>query len=270
MFYSISENELDSLNLNELIQRMDGLLLQSVRERYGQIQEGFPVSLVSEIISTQRIAVLPDNEKRHIAYLTFSYLVQMQAYSVSSGFANKLLFTPEYDEKNSWVSPAFRLREGAIRQAQIISSRIAMEIFMELLHCIEEGNLIKPGKKNSKIGTFKKWLCSPTNQFHYFAHVLLKAYRFDRGLRSPEIHGTPRLPRRLLMLQTPEHQENNEPLSLINSLSCCWAPLLEILNGKRPSSMQISKDEEEWFRIYMGGNENQIAEKLEIMFQEIY
>ena len=142
-----------------------------------------------------------------------------------------------------------------------------MEIFMNLLHCVETGRRID---SDSKLKPFRKWLCSPTNQFHYFAHILLEAYRFDRGFRTPEVHGASKFPRRMLILQVPDHQENNEPLRLINSLFTCWRPLIEILNGQRPTSMQISNDEENWFTTYMSGSEAEVAQKLEDMFREIH
>ncbi len=142
-----------------------------------------------------------------------------------------------------------------------------MEIFMDLLHCIETGHRIK--SKKSKLKPFRKWLCDPANQFHYFAHVLLEAYRFDRSLRTPEIHGTPKLPSRLLTLQHPSPQEMNEAHRLLNALIGCWRPLKEMLNGRRPAYMHISEAEKEWFSTYMTGSENEIVAKLEEMFDDI-
>lgn len=268
MLNPISQNELDTLDLNELIQRMDEFLLQSIYERYGKIHEGFPVPLVSEIVATQKVAICADKEKRQITYIAFHYLVEIELHSVSSGFVNALLFTPEYDEKKSWASPNFRLREGAIRQFQIISSGIAMELFIDLLYCIETGGRLE--SRRSKLKAFRKWLCAPTNQFHYFAHVLLEAYRFDRGFRTPEVHGTSKLPKNLLTLQVPDSQEEDGQFYLLNLLLGCWRPLLEILNGQRPSYMQISEDEEGWFRTYMNGTETEVIEKFEVMFQQIH
>src|SRR5258708_27278921 len=95
-------------------------------------------------------------------------------------------------EAFSWHVPLLRLRDGAIRQYQIMCSRIAMEIFMDLLHCIETGQRLT--SKRSKLKAFQKWLCDPANDLHYFAHVLLDACRFERSLRTPEVHCTPKWP----------------------------------------------------------------------------
>lgn len=263
----LDEQQLKELGLAALIRRMDELISESVRERYGQIHDAFPVCLVSDIVDSQTVAAQEEEQKKKIAHIAFAYLVQLELNSVSSGFANRILFTPDYDDKSSWTSPLFRLRDGAIRQYQIISSRMAMEIFMDLLHCIETGQRVK--SKRSKLKPFQKWLCDPANQFHYFAHVLLEAYRFDRSLRTPEVHGTPRLPNMLLRLQHPSPEEMNDPHRLVNSLMGCWRPLREILNGQRPSYMQISEAERDWFSTYMAGTETEIAAKLAEMFDAI-
>jgi hypothetical protein len=263
----IDEAALKELRLPELVQRMDALITESIVERYGVCNESFRKGLVSDIVNSKQVSVLSEDKQRKIAYIAFSYIVQMELNSVASGFSNKILFTQEYDEKLSWQSPVFRLRDGAIAQYEIISSRIAMEIFMDLLHCIETGERLR--SKRSKLKAFQKWLCDPVNQFHYFAHVLLEAYRFDRTQRTPEIHGTPKLPNKLLLLQPPTFQESNAPHQLINSLMGCWHPLRELLNGQRPLSMQISMVDEAWFSTYMTGSDAEIASKLAEMFEDI-
>ena len=48
------EHQLKDLGLAELVHRMDELMLESVRERYGQIHDAFPVSLVSDIVNSQK------------------------------------------------------------------------------------------------------------------------------------------------------------------------------------------------------------------------
>lgn len=263
----LDQNELNCLALLDLVRRMDEILLQSVIERYGQVHEGLPVCLVSDIVNAPMVAAQSDENRRRIAHIAFSYLIQLELHSVSSGFSNTILFTPDYNDTASWNSPLFRLRHGAIHQYQIVSSRMAMEIFMDLLHCIDTGQRLK--SKRSKLKIFQKWLCDSNNKFHYFAHVLLEAYRFDRNLRTPEVHGTPKLPKKLLLLQHPSHEEMNEPYRLYNALINCWPPLQDILNGQRPTSMQILNAEYSWCTTFMSGSDNEIAEKLTDMFDGI-
>ncbi len=267
MLTAVNHSDPDKLDLKSLVQKMDEFLVHSNHERYRNAVEKIPVNLVSEVIKTPRVAKKSDDDKRRIAWIAFSYLVEMELNFVSSGFANRILFTAEYDEQMSWKSPVFRLREGAIRQYQIISSRIAMEIFIDLLYCIETGQRLEV--KRSKLKKFQKWLCDPKNDFHYFAHVLLEAYRFDRNFRTPEVHGTPSLPRKLLDMKVPSHEEMNGPHRLTNALMACWRPLLDLLEGRKPHYMQISQDEQEWFTTYMNGTEEEIGEKLLAMFEGI-
>ena len=258
---------LGTLPLDRLVQRMDDILRYSTIERYGVICDEFSLDLVLQIIETKRVCALSDDVQRHVAHIAFSYLVQLEMGSVASGMRNTLLYNAQYDEKTSWQSPAFRLRDGALDQYQIVSSRIAMEIFMDLLYCIDTGQRLK--MKKSKLKAFKKWLCDPDNHFHYFAHILLTAYRFDRGIRTPEVHGTPKTPKRLLVLQKPSHDELNECHHLTNALLGCWRPLVEILDEKKPSYMNISEADVEWFHSYMAGSEDEILSKLDSMFNGI-
>ena len=263
----LSQAKLDELPVSALVERMDALIQWSRAERYGANCNGSPENLVSHIITTQRVSAFSGAIQKRIAHISFAYLVELELNSVSSGFANALLFNGHYDEQTSWLSPTFRLREGAIRQYQIVSSRIAMEIFMDLLYCIETGQRLEA--KRSKLKSFRNWLCDTKNPFHYFAHTLLEAYRFDRNIRTPEVHGTPRLPKRLLLLQHPSFEELNDAHRLTNVLSGCWTPLLGLLNNEHPIYMQISDAEKEWFSVYMTGSEDEITEKLSAMFEGI-
>lgn len=264
MIAKTTNEDLAALPLDELVLRMDGILRESIIERYGQLCETFPISLVSQITITQKAQSLSAENKRHLAYITFSYLVQLELGSVTSRMSNLLLFNNRYDENTSWQSPTFRLCDGAIHQYQIVSSRIAMEVFMDLLHFLETGKRIE--KKRSKLKAFRNWLCTPQNQFHYFAHVLLSAYRFDRGIRTPEVHGVSRFPSRLLLLQRPTHDELNECHNLTNTLMSCWKPLLEILEGKKPNFMNIREEDQAWFTTYMNGTEEEVVNQLALMF----
>ena len=249
-----------------LVERMDEFILASHKERYGEPKSELSIALPSEIINTIAVRKLSVEEIRRIAYICFAYLIQLEMSSVASGFANRILYTPNYSISD-WKSPTFCLRNGAIRQYQTIGGRIAFEIFIDLLYIIETGQRLD--SKKSKLKAFRKWLCEPNNKFHYFAHVLLVAYRFDREMRSPEVHGTSRFPRQMLLLQMPSFEEANQHFHLINALSGCWRPLLDLLDDRRPHYMQISNEDEEWFNTYMKGNENEIKAKINNMIENL-
>jgi hypothetical protein len=90
---SLTEEELDSLPLKELVQRMDDFLLKSHEEKYGKLPNGIPINLPSQLVNTIKVQQRTDLEIRKIAYLVFAYLTQLGLSSVSSGFANKICFT---------------------------------------------------------------------------------------------------------------------------------------------------------------------------------
>jgi hypothetical protein len=266
---SLNEDELDSLPLNELIQRMDDFLLISHEERYGKVPRIFPVPMTSDIVNTITVRQKTETEIRKIAHLTFSYLVQHELSSISGGFANSILYTNSYTISD-WGSPIFRLRDSAISQFQIVSSRIAFEIFIDLLYCIETGKRLS--SKKSKLKKFRSWLKDINNKFHYFAHVLLIAYKFDREIRTPEVHGSSSSIRKILTLQTPNFEENNKQFRLTNTLFSVWRPLLDILNSNRPTYMQVdqlytemSPKDKEWFHAYTSGNNEVIEASLNKM-----
>lgn len=234
----LSEIELDSLPLDALVHRMDEFLLEAERERYGRPHEFNPIAIPSELTNAPAVRQRSDTEIRNLAYLSFSYLVQLQLGSVSGGFANRILYTETY-KPSDWSSPTFRLRVNAIQQYEIICSRIAFEIFIDLLHSIETGKRLET--KKSKLRAFRVWLRDSGSKFHYFAHVLLAAYRFDREVRAPEVHGTSPRPRRMLLLQMPSFEESNQSLQLTNTLAGIWKPLIDILNNVRPNYMYLGK-----------------------------
>jgi hypothetical protein len=257
----ITELELDSLPVEGLVARMDAFLMESEMERYG-CHAPSSVPLVQQVMATAEVRSKDEQLRRKIAYICFSYLMQLQMNSVASGMTNKVLYTPQYTEQD-WSSPVFRLREGALRQYQTVGSRIAFEVFIDVLYLIENGVRLE-GRK-SKIGAFRVWLKDINNRFHYFAHVLLAAYHFDRRLRTPEVHGSSRLPRCFLTLQVPAFTELNEHLQLSNKLMYVWPALIDILNHVRPTFMHIDETESHWFQAYTSGNEREIEERLDMI-----
>lgn len=264
---SLSDHDLDALSIAALVARMDEFLHVQHIERYGMPPFDQFKQCVSDIANTKLIAEQPEKARRKIAYLTFSYLVQMQLCSVSSGIENKVLYDENYSEAK-WQSPSFRLRHGALFQYQAIGSRIAFEVFIDLLYVIENGKRIE--SKKSKLKAFRSWLCDTQNRFHYFAHVLLSAYHFDREIRTPEVHGGSRLTRRMLCLDVPDHTEQNEPMRLTNTLINAWRPLIDILNGIRPMYMTVSQaSDKEWFNTFVSGDEDAIEARLAEMFDGV-
>jgi hypothetical protein len=263
---TITDEQLNDLPLENLVSRMDEFLNTAYIERYGSLIEHHPVPRVSDVVNSSLVVEQSQESKRQIAYIAYSFLIQMELVYVTSGISNKVLYNENYNEMQ-WCSPIFRLRHATLSQNITISSRIAFEVFIDLLHVIENGTRIRA--KKSKIKSFRDWLRTPQNRFHYFAHILLMAYKFDREHRTPEVHGTSRIPKRLLKLEMPTGEEQNAILDLTNALINSWTPLVDILNGVRPNYMQIIHNDRDWFDAFMSGDDDAIENKLIEMFETI-
>jgi hypothetical protein len=260
--------EAASLSVIDLVRRMDEIIYLSYYERY---RDNLPLSeqkIVSDIMNTKQISVLPESGSRKIAHLTFDYLIQLLMNDVLGGISNRELYSGDADE-TSWRSPVYQLRYSAITQAQIISSRIALEIFMYLLHCIETGRRLE--SSHSKLKSFRKWLCEIDNKFHYFAYMLYSAYHFNQTLRTPEVHGTSRFPKKILLLDGLSSEDANATFALVNCLDGTWRPLIDILNGVKPSYMNIyNETHQKWLESYVYGSEDQKKTILSRMVAELF
>lgn len=153
----IKGKELDSLSLTDLVIRMDKVLEISQLERY----ENLPSEVLShylnlkptvmEFLSTKLVSQKSPDQQRFLVWLFFGFLVQMELCDVAGGISNRVLFDSGYHESESWRSPAFTLRRGVIRQFDVLSSRVAMDIFMDLLYAIDGGQRLASTKSKFKI-----------------------------------------------------------------------------------------------------------------------
>jgi hypothetical protein len=264
----LRKEELDALPLLELVARMDRVLEVNRLERYGrevlQLFDHKPT--VAEFVATKLVSQATDNQ-RGLVYLFFGFLVQMELCEVATGISNKVLYNSSFHQTESWRSPAFRLRHGVLWQYDILASRVAMEVFMDLLHALDTGRRLA-GRK-SRFKEFRKWLINIENPFVYFANVLISAYRFDRKHRTAEAHGSSRFPRKLLLLQVPDSVELNESHKLSNVLLNTWSPLKVILNGGMPNFIHIVDGISEWLPVYLSGAPEEIERMLDEILSEM-
>ncbi len=238
MLKELSPEQVKSLNIVDLVARMDEVRLRAQEERYGKELTkliSMPFPLVGQIMETKKIRAKDEQYKRRVADAAFRYLLQMDLVSVSAGIANKIVFGPEYTE-DRWKSPAHWMRFAVLDQYSIIASRIALECFFDLIFMIGRGERMSGDKKFKE---FKKWILADKNPFVYFVGHIVSAFEFDRTHRQKEVHGTSRFARSLLTLHKPESDELNISNQLTNVLLSVWQPLIEILNEQRPSSIAI-------------------------------
>jgi len=165
----------------------------------------------------------------------------------SHAATNHYIYAPNYSEETTWNSPNIQIKSAALRQWGIVSSRISMECFMQLLHYLGEGERIR--SKKSTFGAFKKWLLNADNPFSYFATHILKAFHFDRAYRTPEVHASSRLSQSIILMEKPTQEQKNSGTELTNIMLNVWNPLVEILNGNKRNFMTGAKDLRLAFRL---------------------
>jgi hypothetical protein len=136
---------------------MDSVLEVNRLERYGPdiLQHLNYKPTVAEFVATKLISQQTENQ-RSLVYLFFGFLVQMELCEVAAGISNRVLYDSSFHQTENWRSPAFRLRHGVLWQYDILASRVAMEVFMDLLHALDTGKRL--AERRSRFKEFRKWL----------------------------------------------------------------------------------------------------------------
>lgn len=268
---SLTKEELVQLSNDELALRMDTILLNKEIENYGiEITKRNKVfqdqRSVVTILNTNYIQRLDEQEQRKICYLTFNTLLQMEYTSFTSGAKNHYIYRLTSSRVVNWSSPSTQVNNAALTQFSIISSRITMECFMQLLHYIDTGKEIKA---KSTFKAFKKWLNNPENPFSYFATHTLRAFNFDRKYRTPEVHASSKLSSKILLMGEPDNKEQNDMMELQGILMNVWQSLIEILNDGQCSSMMGKEEDFKWLKAYLHGTKEEKGSFLESIFEQM-
>lgn len=272
MINPLTQEELHNLSVDELASRMDTILLESEIEIYGpevvaHKQRFSHKPSVSKILSTTDVQAMEVGQQRAICHLAFNTLLQMEYTMFTCAASNHYVYGPNLDEEKRWGFPTIQIRNAALNQFGIISSRISMEAFMELLHYLGTGERIK--SKKSTFKSFKKWLNNPKNPFSYFATHILRAFVFDRNHRTPEVHASSKLSSKVLMMGKPSKDDQNTCLGLANVMLNIWQPLIEILNDRKCYSMHGSEEDFEWLKSYLHDTEEEKGSFLESIFEQM-
>lgn len=266
MIPELTKEEIQELSVEQLSSRMDALLEANELERYGRTIKINPPS-VKIILNTKHVQKMNFEKQRAICHLIFNTLLQMEYSSVASAASNSLVYSSNYNEHESWKSVKVQVNRSALIQFEIISSRIAMECFMELLHYLGVGERIRA--KKSTFRSFTKWLNDPQNPFSYFATHILRAFVFDRNFRTPEVHASSRLNNHVLRMKTPTSEDNNSPLQLVNIMLNVWQPLIDILNDGKAYSMHGSEEDFKWLETYLHDDDGGKAQFLKTIFDQM-
>lgn len=266
MILELSKEELNNLSVEQLVSRMDALLEANELERYG-VHFQFNRPSVRAILNTKHVQEMCLEKQRAVCHLVFNTLLQMEYSQVAAAASNSLVYGPNFNERESWKSVKVQVNRSALIQFEIISSRIVMECFMELLHYLGEGKRIRASK--STFHSFKKWLNNPQNPFAYFATHVLRAFVFDRNFRTPEVHASSRLNNHVLRMKIPTSEDNNSPLELTNVMLNVWQPLVDILNDGKSYSMHGSEEDFKWLKSYLHDDAAGKAQFLESIFKQM-
>ena len=259
---SLTHEDIQGLTEIELVERMDGFLLQILFETYPlfntMVASGFQRKSILEFTKTKIISGLNPQLLRKVIYKCFNMLVLMEYSDRLGGWGNNAIYNSSYDQNKSWLSPRLQTIYGASKHFNISSSYAAFEKLMDLIFLIETGNTIE-GK--SKFKKFYKWLLQVENKFVYLAPFLIPINEFRKKLRTAELHEWSAIPRELLCLKRPSHEESNEALKLLNLLNGLWMAVISILNKNMPT-IGIGTDASVWINIFYTNDKLALQEKL--------
>jgi len=254
----LTPDEIKSLSLEALVQRMDDVRVKAQHERYGpdlmaHLETHFPLPRVADLLSTKLAIAMGEPKQWRLADAAFRFLLQMDMLNVSAGITNAVVYRPNFND-SLWSSPNHWMKVAIMDQYAIVASRIALECFFDLLYIADRGDRM-PGR--SKFATFRKWVVGKDNPFKYFVGHIIHAFEFDREHRQREVHGTSRFAQSLLSLQIPNSEESNISHRLTNVLLSVWQPLVEIMNGNRPGSIAVFSTADDFASKYFEGRNDE-------------
>jgi len=269
MIQTITDEDFRKLSTLKLAARMDEVFTASYLEQYGEYAKKMHLAdrhpSVTTILSTPMVKRMNDVERRKVCWLAFNLLLQMEYSHYTLGLENAEIYGKLYSEEHTWKSVRKQIKFSALSQFHIISSRIAMECFMQFIHFLGEKKEIKQSQKSTFHG-FKKWLLDSNNPFSYFARHTLRTYIFDRTLRSPEVHAGTKLSCRIVKMAKPSKEDKNNITDITNILLNVWRPLLQILNDEKPTSISGTEEDAQWLQKFLSGDSKEIEDEL----QDIY
>lgn len=255
---NIDLTEVDGLSNVQLAERMDLILKQSKAERYPgfSFPEPFDGPYVSHFFKTKAIQQLTATEQRKVLYATFEFILQMYYIEMASGLNNAAVYDSPRYKVAKFSSPTVRLTSELISQYIILSSRMAFERLMDLIHLIEKQQRLE-GK--SKFNKFKKFILSKNSKWIYFVTHLVSTRRFDEEYRTSVAHGGSPTPRKILAMQEPSSEDLNGVHNLTNLLLNVWRAVIDILDDKKPNYMNGPLPEG-WLEAYVSNDLVKIGE----------
>lgn len=255
----LTDFELDNLELNTLVSRMDDIL--SAPSWYKRGNKIMRLN-VNSLMTTKQVQSYSSDFQRKIAYKVFGLMLQLlyTNFSVSAQFFS-------IQENDDPISE--QLYNAARQQWTIISSQIAFEYLMHLLYMLELGQEFPSGKGASK--KFKKWLKKPHNPYSFFAITAARSMKFGQEMRRPEVHAVTKYARRILLASVSNLDEQNKTLYLLNVIPNQWQYAIQIAesgntNGWSATGYDIG--DKEWYAIWRSGDQTRIDQEIDNLFSD--
>jgi hypothetical protein len=256
----ITDSELDNLDLDTLVTRMDEIL--SAPDWYRRGNKIMQLS-VRSLIETRQVQSYSSVFQRKIAYKTFGLMLQLLYARFSS--SARFFSVPGTDDPI-----AEQLYNAARQQWTIISSQVVFEYFMHLLYMLGTGQEFPSGKGALK--RFKKWLKEPENPYTFFAITTAHSMKFGQELRRPEVHAATKFARRILLASVSDLDEWNKSLYLLQVIPNQWQYVLQIAetgsaSGWSATGRDVGEDKE-WYKLWERGDQGEINQEIDKMFRD--
>ncbi len=241
----LSVEEYQQLDSKSLAERIDDFLQADLPIPIKMDSVQFASASAKSILNSERFQHLEEGLKKRALEMFFRSVFQSEAC------ARYLVLGGSSGAKSGLDQETFNPRGqsifGALRQAQLVSARIAFECFMEFLSLVESGSLVNKKSGGSKLGGFIKWLQGPNNSFGWVVFYVLPLKRFDRKYRTPEVHGTSHVAIEALRGAPVSMNRSNDELSALNLIVNLWQLVVQTLNNEEIRVWMISPEDEKLF-----------------------
>lgn len=193
-----------------------------------------PIPLVSDIVSSKFVSSTNSILSAKITDVAFRYLMQLEFFDASVTLGDNAQM--QWEENRTIEN---QIMMASSLQHQVICSRIALECFFDLIRVCGSGERFKG---NGKFKSYRKWITTEGTPYNKFLPLILVGWRFDRTFRTPEVHGTSRLPYEILNSKLESSDIWKIRFSLNNALRMSWNTLLDIVN-EREGGMYVSLED---------------------------
>ena len=241
----ITEDDKRRFSVEELANRMRDIISEywleyiikfhsAEPEIIARYQETFDREKITSILSCAEFDKKCDGEKKQILHYCFNFFVQNIMYyldlTTSRNFGTETLVDLFWQKK--------------VNQDNIVRSRISFENFMQIVHLLKCGELLK-GKSKRK--AFAKFIKDNKRDVGLLQVALEHAAIHDTDYRTGIVHKTSEFTSEILRFQFDTSEASNSQLALHNLNKNLWKYILEIaesgkVTGFTCTNQKIMKD----------------------------